>query len=282
MSIRIHHLNCGTMCPLCSRLMNDVNGSWAKPGHLVCHCLLIETPETLVLVDTGLGHQDVVNTKHRLGSVYPALFRPQLKESETAISQIKALGYDPRDVRHIALTHVDLDHAGGLSDFPEATVHIFKPELEQILKPTWQDRQRFRLVQFDHQPKWQVHEEGGDEWFGFSSIRAIPNISTDILLIPLIGHTRGHTGIAVKQGDKWLLHCGDSYYHHSQITTSPQAPIGLTFFEAAVQSLREPRIWNQGRLRDLAANHGNEVELFCSHDPVELARYTTSGIEVTI
>lgn len=33
-----------------------------------------------------------------------------------------------RDVRHIVLTHLDFDHAGGLDDFPEATVHMLQIE----------------------------------------------------------------------------------------------------------------------------------------------------------
>jgi glyoxylase-like metal-dependent hydrolase (beta-lactamase superfamily II) len=36
--------------------------------------------------------------------------------------QVQRLGFDPRDVRHIVLTHLDFDHAGGLDDFPHATV----------------------------------------------------------------------------------------------------------------------------------------------------------------
>ncbi|QYY84579.1 hypothetical protein [Pseudomonas germanica] len=47
MSIRIHHLNCGTMRTGCQRLINGY-GSLIKPGELACHCLVIETPESLV------------------------------------------------------------------------------------------------------------------------------------------------------------------------------------------------------------------------------------------
>ncbi|MCY0854681.1 MBL fold metallo-hydrolase [Cupriavidus sp. D39] len=198
-----------------------------------------------MLVDTGLGQQDVRESKRRLGSAYPALFRPRLSMDETAISQIRLLGYDPRDVRHIVPTHVDLDHVGGLGDFPDAQVHIFKPELQHIQQPTPSDLRRFRLVQFDHNPKWVVHEEQGEQWFGFSSIRAIPGLSIDILLIPLIGHTRGHVGVAVKQGDRWLLHCGDAYYHHSQVTDAPDVPFGLAFFKPPCRLFvtRESRIY---------------------------------------
>jgi glyoxylase-like metal-dependent hydrolase (beta-lactamase superfamily II) len=279
MSIKIHHLNCGTMCPLCQRLMNSRDGSWTQPGHFVCHCLLIETPETLLLVDTGLGQQDVTEPKRRLGASYTPLFRPKLAMEETALSQVRALGYDPRDVRQIAVTHLDLDHAGGLSDFPDAQVHLLKPELQQIQQPGWRERGRFRWPQFDHQPKWVTHEEDhGESWFGFTGIRAIPGLSTDILLIPLIGHTRGHMGVAVRNGDKWLLHCGDAYYHHSQVTANSQVPSGSIFFQKVIAAVPHMRVHNLARLQQLAINHSDEVELICAHDPVDLARYTTNSL----
>jgi glyoxylase-like metal-dependent hydrolase (beta-lactamase superfamily II) len=58
---------------------------------------------------------------------------------ETAYMQIKELGFNPQDVRHILVTHLDLDHAGGLSDFPEAKVHIFAPEFEAAMNPNWRE-----------------------------------------------------------------------------------------------------------------------------------------------
>ncbi len=43
MGLRVHHLNCGTMCPACAKLMNG-QGGWLELAKLVCHVLLIETP----------------------------------------------------------------------------------------------------------------------------------------------------------------------------------------------------------------------------------------------
>lgn len=273
MTLRIHHLNCGTMCPLCERLINRRDGSWRKPGAFVCHCLAIETEQGLVLVDTGWGQQDILDPGRRLGRVYTGIFRPRLSMAETALSQLRTLGFTPSDVRHIVVTHLDLDHAGGLADFPHAQVHVFRPELAQITHPGRRERQRFRFSQFDHQPKWVVHEEAGESWFGFSRIRPLPRLPVDILMIPLVGHTMGHTGVAVKQGDKWLFHCGDAYYHHSQVTSDPQVPGGSMFFQRAIASLPQDRVRNLQRLRELALNHADEVELFSAHDPVELARH---------
>jgi len=271
MSLRIHHLNCGTMCPVCERLING-QGSWTGPGRMVCHCLLIETPEALVLVDTGLGTADVVDPRARLGRPFIGLTRPRLNLQETALVQIEALGYSARDVRHIVTTHLDLDHAGGLSDFPEAEVHLFKPELEAAMHPSWREKSRYSRPQFAHGPKWHAHEVEGDSWFGFKSIRAIPGLSTDVLIVPLQGHTRGHSGVAVKDGDKWLLHCGDAYFNHGTLQAQPEIPAGIALFERLVQMDAAQRIHNQTRLRELAAQHSDEINIFCAHDPVEFDR----------
>ena len=275
MSIRIHHLNCGTMCPLCQRLMNSRRGSWRESGTLVCHCLLIETPDTLLLVDTGIGTRDIANPRERLGGIMPPVFRPQLRLEETALHQVRALGYDPRDVQHIIPTHLDGDHAGGLADFPEAQVHVLPTELRQLTHGSWKDRLRFRPAQFDHDPRWVVHGDvSGEDWFGFHGIRPVPGLALDVLLIPLHGHTRGHVGVAVRDGGKWLLHCGDAYYHHSQMTTQPEVPAGLALFQRVIAEIPQARVQSLARLQQLALTHGDQVELFCAHDPVELARYT--------
>lgn len=281
--MRIHHLNCGTMCPACQKLINGY-GSWKKPAKLVCHCLLLDTTVGLILVDCGFGSRDLQNPQGRLGSTFLKLARPTLDKTETALYQIQALGYDPQDVRHLIPTHLDLDHAGGLSDFPAANVHVLEAELLQIVQPDMRDLLRFRTVQFEHQPQWVVHGQtptGAESqiqpakrWFGFDAIAPIAELADDLLLIPLIGHTKGHVGVAVRQDKKWLLHCGDAYFHHGQVTAQPRMPAGLRFFEQLVQTYRKPRLQNLARLQQLAVQHADEVSLFCAHDPQELMRYT--------
>ena len=123
--ITIHHLNCGSMCPYGARLIAGEGGLGPTP--IVCHCLLIETADSLVLVDTGLGLDDAARPHRRLGAPFVVAFRVQATREEAAIEQIRARGLDPGDVRHIVVTHLDLDHAGGLPDFPAAEVHLFEP-----------------------------------------------------------------------------------------------------------------------------------------------------------
>lgn len=270
MTIKIHHLNCGTLCPVCQRLVNGT-GSWTEPGRLVCHCLLIETPQTLILVDTGFGSHDIERPWRRLGGS-AALLRPQLQLSETALAQVRALGFDPRDVRHLIPTHLDLDHAGGMSDFPHASVHVFTPELMQLKSPRGRDHVRFRQAQFSYGPRWQEHNQTSEQWFGFEGIRPIAGLPLDVLLIPLVGHTRGHVGVAVKNQDRWLLHAGDAYFHHSQLTDQPQVQLLLNYLEKTIATLPKQRRHNLQRLQQLAASHHDQIDIFCAHDPLEFER----------
>jgi hypothetical protein len=133
MPLRIHHLNCTTMCPPGRRMMDGRMGT-SGPAALVCHCLLVETDRGLVLVDTGFGLNDVREPRPRLSRLFlEVLCRPQLHEEMTAIRQIERLGFKASDVSDILLTHLDFDHAGGLQDFPEATIHLTAAEAEAAL-----------------------------------------------------------------------------------------------------------------------------------------------------
>lgn len=268
--MKIHHLSCGTLCPYGGKLVTGEVGS----ASVVCHVLLVETADSLVLVDTGLGTDDTAHPYRRLGPPFAMAFRPQALIEETALHRIPELGLDPADVRHIACTHLDLDHAGGLPDFPAADVHVFEPEHAAATKPSLRDRPRYPRSHFAHGPHWSTHGAGGDDWFGFESIRLLPGVDPEILLIPLPGHSRGHSAIAVHDtaADRWLLHCGDAYFNRAEIATPPSCPSGLRAFQRAMAADNAARKRNQERLRELARNHGDEVRMFCAHDPVELER----------
>lgn len=269
--MKIHHLNCGSMCPIGQRLING-EGGWLAPAKMCCHCLLIEGRNGLILVDTGLGTADIAHPA-RLGAAFNALTRPRFRLEETALHQVRALGFDARDVRHIVPTHLDLDHAGGLGDFPTAQVHIFKKEYDAAMqRSTLAERRRYVSAQWAHQPKWMVRETSGERWMGFDAIRSLPDTDEEVLLVPLVGHTRGHCGVAVNTGNGWLLHCGDAYFYHGEMDVDPHCTFGLRLFQNIVQIDGKQRLANQQRLWDLKQAHGHEVTVFCAHDPVELQR----------
>lgn len=245
-------------------------------GKLACHCILIEAGNELVLFDTGFGLLDCANPAQRLSRFFLNLLDPDFKEELTAARQIQAMGYSVADVKHIVLTHLDFDHAGGLDDFPSATVHMMHSEAEDaVAQRSWLDRQRYRPQQWTTSyPRWQTYDPmEGEKWFGFSRVRDIPGLPPEILMVPLIGHTLGHAGLAVQENGKWLLLAGDAYFDQDEMHPSrPRCAPGLRMYQWMMEKDHELRVANQNRLRGLARDHGDEVRLVCSHDPRELER----------
>lgn len=269
--MRVHHLNCCTLCPISRALFNG-RGHWHEPGEMVCHCLLIETEAGLVLVDTGLGLEEV--ERKSLSPVLDLLSPPRYDLKETAYKQIRALGFDPADVRHIILTHLDLDHAGALSDFPQATVHLHRQEYQSgRWQPSLAEKLRYQPRQWQHGVKWQTYEPQGESWFGFEAVRPLVGLPEEILLIPLTGHSRGHSGIAVDTGDGWLLHCGDAYFDHRQLAFPlASCPPGLMALQLLESTDHLDWALNLMRLTRLKSRH-SEIRLFCSHDVQEFRRF---------
>lgn len=256
----VHHLNCGSMTPHFPRMQ------------VIVYCLLVETDEGLLLVDTGFGTDDCT---HPVGLMrfFAAYVGATLKIEETAVRQVQRLGFKPEDVEHIVLTHLHLDHAGGLADFPAAQVHVLRTEFEGATHPTGLVERFYLPAHWSHGPRWVLHEQCTEEWFGFDAMRLLPGLSPDILLVPLPGHTRGHCGVAIATQSGWLFHCGDaaSPFHSEtdpHYLASSQHP--LNFLPARfVRGVIGPHV---PRLRQLLREHGDAVELISSHDIYSLNR----------
>ncbi len=260
--MRIHHINCATMCPVAFGLMGLRD--------MICHCLLIETDSSgLVLVDTGFGTADIADPSH-LGRAFAGLVRPKLDPAETALHQIEALGFSASDVRHIVPTHLDLDHAGGLPDFPKAKVHIYEKEhAAAMARGSWKEKERYKPRHFAHGPDFRTYDLAGETWNGFECVRDLEGLPPDVLLVPTTGHTRGHVAVAVKGDAGWLLHCGDAYFHHREMDPDrPSCPTPLAIFQSTMAIDDVSRRRNSERLRLLARD--TKVTVFCAHDPSEL------------
>lgn len=255
----VHHLNCASFAP---RLV----------GPMVTHVLLVERPDGLLLVDSGFGTQDIADSA-RLGRAFRTIMRPMLRPAETALAQVEALGLRADDVTDIVLTHMDIDHVGGVSDFPAATVHVLDTELAAAEDPRGMEHGRYLRAQWDEAHVQTHPSTGGDDWFGFSSVTVLGD---DVLMIPLPGHSRGHTLVAVRDpahADGWLVHAGDSYFHRGDLTDPVTSPRILRVTQKVLAQDDELRRANQQRLRELVLADHPGVTVFSAHDPVELAAF---------
>jgi len=252
----VHYLNCGTFHP---RFIRKVLGPLADVPSV---CLLLEDGDRLILVDSGLGTRDM-NDPGRLG--FPNLMLHAISDVEqTASRQIERMGRKPEDVTDIICTHLDSDHAGGLSDFPGARVHVSRAEYEAAVGEDRCRRPSYRRCHFAHHPNWVKYQElSGEDWFGMECIRGLEGLGDSLVLVPLPGHTPGQCGVAVQTDDGWLLHCGDAFYASRELE---KAPAAVRFFtHVAHQDPRSARL-QLDRIRRLVAEGEGSVTVMASHD----------------
>jgi N-acyl homoserine lactone hydrolase len=95
------------------------DSAWTEP--LPIYAFLIEHPEGLIVVDTGetarVAERGYFPWWH---PYFHFAVREWVQPEEEIGPQMRALGFDPRDVRWVLLTHLHTDHAGGLAHFPNA------------------------------------------------------------------------------------------------------------------------------------------------------------------
>ncbi|MDX2086259.1 MAG: MBL fold metallo-hydrolase [Kofleriaceae bacterium] len=271
MTVRaVHHLNCATMCPIAGFML----GGKGWRGRMVAHCLLVETErDGLVLVDTGFGTRDVAGHT-RISGMFRMMCGPAMDRAETAVAQVEARGFRASDVRHVVVTHLDLDHAGGIADFPEARVHVHSREhAAATTRSTRKERERYVADHFTHGPRWEVYTEDGDTWRGLPAIQRLRGLDADIGLVPMHGHSRGHSAVIVRAAERWNVHAGDAYFHRGAVEGTG-VPLGVRTFENAMQMDGTARRASVAALRQLRTSY-QDLEIFCAHDPHEYARYTT-------
>ena len=79
---------------------------------------LIDHPKGLVLFDTGLGK------RYTRPAGAPQAGIVDLTEGETMDGRLRDIGVDPAEVHWIIVSHLHIDHCGGNSYFPNATVVV--------------------------------------------------------------------------------------------------------------------------------------------------------------
>ena len=259
--MKVRHLNCGSMR--------------FPTAPLVCHVLLLETEDGLVLVDAGFGLGDIADPTGRIGW-FRRVIRPVFDPAETAIRQIEGLGFRAADVRHILLTHLDYDHIGGVSDFPGASVHVTSAEaFGAFQRPTFLERRRYANAQWAREASVVEHAPGVEAWQGFAGVTPLHDVAPGVLLVPLPGHSRGHAAYAIEIGERRILHVGDAFYHHSTLEGHGRTPLLLRLQESVITFDRRVMRMNQQRLFELKQLRSPNLEIVNAHSPVLYQRSLT-------
>jgi glyoxylase-like metal-dependent hydrolase (beta-lactamase superfamily II) len=248
--MKIHHLNCMSF------------RAFKIPE--ITHVLLIDSADGLILIDSGLGLDDFV---HPNWVEWLAIFSKGVTATpdETPFRQVMSLGLDVHQVRDIVPTHLHFDHFGGAVDFPWATVHVWDVEYRAGLNPKgWKSFFGYIPERLKKPPNIKLYSLTSDHWFGLEAIPVIRRTDVEIWLVPLVGHSPGMCGVAIKTDSGWIWHCGDAYARPMQVdpgcsgTAFPRIARGIESALFPVEARRKIKL--------ILAEHGDEVRTICSHD----------------
>jgi len=154
------------------------------------NCLLVESGDELVLVDTGIG--DKLDPK--LAEIY-GLDPESTRLPET----IRAAGFEPGDVTQVVLTHLHFDHcgwnttrdaSGGLAPtFPNARYWLARGEVEHARFPNERDRASYFPENWEPLFAAGVVELFDDEAEPAAGVRAVrtPGHNADMCVVELDG-----------------------------------------------------------------------------------------------
>ena len=224
------------------------------PGTFQANCILVETDQEKVLIDTGLGLQDVLEPNRYIRRLKPFL-GIDFDAGDTVVGHLLSLQIQPESIGHIVLTHLHFDHAGGLTDFPQAAVHVHRREYDAMKRPRkFMERIGYNRANFSHGPDWHFYESATENWLGFEVVK-LP-FSFPCYLVELHGHTSGHCGVALQKEDgSWLFHVGDA------------APAGMKLGNAPDWLVRLILGKNSLRFKTFSEEHP-EVEVVTGHGAV--------------
>jgi len=237
-------MNCGEMLPYLFQV---------KAGIFVT---VFETNSGWAMIDSGYGVNDF-NHPNLIFRLFTSYTRTPHQPKCCAIHQINNFGIKPQHIKHIILTHMHIDHAGGIADFPWATVHVYEKEYQAALKKTGRLWIGYDQRQWSHHENWQRYSRIDSTWFGFPSIK-LPGFSPEIYIIPTPGHTPGHCMVAFSDGEKWVLQTGSAAYPF--YLPEDQRAIAPGWFQRWLMGN------NLQRLKQIWQEHGNEIHFLSSHE----------------
>jgi glyoxylase-like metal-dependent hydrolase (beta-lactamase superfamily II) len=169
-------------------------------------CLLVESGDGLILVDTGHGNKLSLERREQLG----------LQGERRLVNELVELGVRPEDVHIVINTHLHGDHCGGntvagdnsqiVPAFPRATYMIQRLELADATYPN----ERTRNAYFGENFLPLSNPCGPDNKSMMQVLNGDSRISGEVRTVITPGHTRAHQAVVVESRGETAIFLADA------------------------------------------------------------------------
>jgi glyoxylase-like metal-dependent hydrolase (beta-lactamase superfamily II) len=207
--------------------------------------LVIETPERTILWDTG-SHPEA-GDGYWPQPLYEAFAHVDAAD-HTLTGDLGAAGYALDDIDAVVMSHLHLDHAGGLHNFAgtDVPIYVHREELPFAYYSANTDEGSIAYLasDFDHDLNWEIVH--GDSY----------HLAAGVELLHLPGHTPGLLGALIERPGDPLLVVGDEAYVEANY---------------AGQSMATSLLWSNAAWRESLARCRNieretGAEILLGHD----------------
>jgi N-acyl homoserine lactone hydrolase len=204
----------GRMSPL--RALRGPRDDVPIPAYLVHH-----PGAGPILVDTGLHPSVAHDPRDNMGRIASGWF--SLAEDDDVPTQLRRRGIRPEQIAVVVLTHLHMDHASAISEFPNATFVISSAEWEAATeRPRLTDAYRPRHYDFAFDyVTVDFDDEAIDSYGSFGRTFDLFGDGS-ILLAFTPGHSAGHMSVICALPRRDFLICGDVAYTWRQLQGGPE------------------------------------------------------------
>jgi N-acyl homoserine lactone hydrolase len=218
--MRIHAIETGRVRIKQAQIEGRGHGTWRQLQPILSsewadwspvYASAIEHPEGVIVVDTGAAAH--LKSLPRWHPYFRFAVRFDIEPEQEVGPQLRGLGIGARDVKTVVLTHMHIDHDGGLAHFPHSRILASAGEIARAsgiagamlgyLPKRW--------------PKWFAPEPLAWQPTACGPFASSARISAagDVIAVPTPGHTPNHLSVVVRDGDHEIMLAGDASYLES-------------------------------------------------------------------
>jgi len=249
--LKLYFFDCGTLKS--QKHYFTLDKDIGVPFEVPVPFFFIKHPKGNILFDTGNALAVAENPEQHWGDVINAYY-PVMTKEQYVVNQLKKIDVRADDIDYVILSHLHLDHAGGVGDFSNAVYVVQQAEYDWAYNPENTQRAAYISADYDKPVKWL--KLNGEERYDFFNDGTI-----EIWFTP--GHTPGHQSLLVnlKESGKFLL-TGDSCYTEENLNES--IPPGLVWnAELSMNTIR--------KMQEL--NKSAAIKIVTGHDPQAWINY---------
>ncbi len=187
---------------------------WAPvPAYLIHH-----PTAGPVLVDTAMHPSVEAKPAANLGRAVAAVCSFRMPDGDLP-SQLRERGIDPKSIETIVMTHLHIDHASGIAEFPNATFVLSEREWQAATTVARPLLHGYRRAHFDYLFDYRTVDFDGPLIDSYATFGRTFDLFGDgsVRLAFTPGHTEGHVSVVAHLRDHDFVIAGDAVWTRDQL-----------------------------------------------------------------